>query len=173
LHRARQALDGDAVILYGDLLFRRYVLGDLLDAPGDIVAVVDSALPAADSPDYRDLAFCSAADDRALFRQDVNLLRVAPGGDPDCGRPDGRWLGMLRVRGVGRTQLLAALDGLAAQPDFAVLGMPELLNRLIGDGAAVKVHYIHGHWLDVNRLEDLSRAGDFAHGHPAAGFREP
>jgi hypothetical protein len=27
------------------------------------------------------------------------------------------------------------------------------------------VLYIHGHWLDVNSLDDLDRAGDFAQGH--------
>jgi hypothetical protein len=28
----------------------------------------------------------------------------------------------------------------------------------------VKVLYVYGHWLDLNSIEDLDRAGDFAHG---------
>jgi phosphoenolpyruvate phosphomutase len=29
----------------------------------------------------------------------------------------------------------------------------------------VRVLYINGHWLDVNSLEDLDRAGDFTQGN--------
>jgi NDP-sugar pyrophosphorylase family protein len=35
---------------------------------------------------------------------------------------------------------------------------------LIARGRSIKVLYIHGHWLDVNRMEDLVRASEFAHG---------
>jgi phosphoenolpyruvate phosphomutase len=43
--------------------------------------------------------------------------------------------------------------------------MPDLLNHLVIGGHPIKVLYINGHWLDVNNMEDLTRAGDFAHGH--------
>jgi phosphoenolpyruvate phosphomutase len=35
---------------------------------------------------------------------------------------------------------------------------------LIACGRPIKVLYIHGHWLDVNRMEDLVRASEFARG---------
>jgi phosphoenolpyruvate phosphomutase len=49
--------------------------------------------------------------------------------------------------------------------DFKHLNLPDLLNYLIAQDKPVKVLYIHGHWLDVNSLDDLDRAGDFAQGH--------
>ncbi len=168
---ARPALQRDSVILYGDLLFRSYVLRDLLEQRGEIVAVIDSALPAEDSRDYRDLAWCTRADDRLPIQEDVELVRIENHASPGGGRPHGRWIGMLGVRGKGRLWLEEALAQLLARPDFETLGMGDLLNHLIACGQPVKVFYIHGHWLDVDSLEDVCRASDFTHGadavHPA------
>ena len=172
---AREAIREDTVITYGDLLFRRYILRDLLDMRDEIMVVVDSELPRAASHDYRDLAWCSRPDDHALFHEDVDLLRVAYHANVDDAQPSGRWIGMLRVAGQGREWLLETMDDLRERADFASLGVTDLLNHLIEKGRRVKVLYIHGHWLDVNRMEDLSRASDFAHGQQrhAEPSREP
>jgi phosphoenolpyruvate phosphomutase len=165
LAAARETLTEDTLITYGDLLFRSYILSDLRHMPGNIVAVVDSALPAGPTDTLRDAALCSKPDDRSLFRQEVNLLHVATERRPCRQSPSGRWIGMLRVSGAGREWLLQALQALQQRDDFPQLGMPDLLNQLVASGYPVKVLYIHGHWLDVNTMEDLTRAGDFAHGH--------
>lgn len=165
---AREAIGEDTVISYGDLLFRSYILRDLLETPGEIVVVVDSSPLPARPERQRDLAYCSAPDDRALFRQDVKLLRVDARPRPDASAPSGRWIGMLRVRGPGRQWLLQGLDELARRPDFHRLGLPDLFNHLIDAGRPVQVLYVSGHWLDVNDPEDLHRAIDFAYGNPGA-----
>jgi len=152
------------LLLYGDLLFRGYILRDLLEAEGELVTVVDSALagsPASGSPDY---AWCSAPDDRGVLGRDVRLLRVGKEAGEGAARCSGRWLGMLRVAGQGRAWLDEALDALQGRPAHPALGLPELLNHLIARGRPVHVLYVAGHWLDVNSLEDLDRAGDFARG---------
>jgi phosphoenolpyruvate phosphomutase len=71
---------------------------------------------------------------------------------------------MLRARGPGRQHLLEALRQLQADPGFGRMDVPELVNRLVANGHAPQVQYITGHWMDINNLEDLQRAGDFAHG---------
>jgi phosphoenolpyruvate phosphomutase len=160
---ARDAIGEDTVVLYGDLLFRNYVIRDLLDTPGEIVVVVDSA-PPADTAGSRDFAYCSVPDDRALFRQDVELLSVT-GKAPEPGRePSGRWIGMIRIRGQGKDWLFQAMDELSPRADFSSLGLVDLLNHLVRTGRKVKVHYIDGHWLDLNSAEDLDRASGFAQG---------
>lgn len=159
---AADRFDDDLVILYGDLLFRGYILRDLLDSPGELVVVVDSALEGSRKTGTQDLAWCSRGDDRSLFLEPVQLRRIA---ESATGTPaDGRWIGMLRARGAGRTLITTALAELQQRPDFARLTLPDLLNHLVGAGHPVQVHYIHGHWLDVNQLEDLDRAGDFTQG---------
>lgn len=159
---AVERFDDDLVVLYGDLLFRGYILRELLDSPGDLVVVVDSALEGSHKTGTQDLAWCSRTDDRSLFREPVRLQRIE---DRATGTPaDGRWIGMLRARGAGRQWIVDALSELQGRPGFAQLTLPDLLNHLVGTGRIVHVHYIHGHWLDVNQLEDLDRAGDFAQG---------
>ena len=44
------------------------------------------------------------------------------------------------------------------------MAIPDLINYLLDGGREVRVWYIHGHWLDVNSLADLERAGDFTAG---------
>jgi phosphoenolpyruvate phosphomutase len=164
---ARDALGEDTVVSYGDLLFRSYILRDLLESPAEVAVVVDSS--PAQAGRQCDLAHCSAPDDRSLFHQDVRLLRV--NARPGPGAASGRWIGMLRVQGAGRRWLLQALDALGERPDFPKLGLPDLLNHLIDSGHPVQVLYVNGHWLDVNNPDDLRRAVDFAHGLSSAGER--
>jgi phosphoenolpyruvate phosphomutase len=162
---AMDAFHNDMLILYGDLLFRGYILNDLLDHDGDIVVVVDSSLQTthiSGSPDY---AYCSRADDRSIFNQDIELTRVCESADPQYGDPSGRWIGMLKVRNQGRQWLEQALASLIQRPDFQRLAMPDLLNYLVDNGKKIQVLYIHGHWLDINVLDDIGRASDFTLGN--------
>jgi phosphoenolpyruvate phosphomutase len=161
---AREDFGDQMLILYGDLLFRSYILRDLLEAEDPLVTVVDSAYggqPVSGSPDY---AWCSAPDDRGVLQPDVRLLGVRKDAGVGADRCSGRWLGMLRVKSEGRQWLSEALDALQARPDCDALGLPELLNHLIAQGCPIRVLYVTGHWLDVNSLEDIDRAGDFARG---------
>lgn len=159
---AQPAFGADSVILYGDLLFRSYLLRDLVNVSAPVTVVVDSA-PLPEHGNQNDLVWCSAADDRALYRQDVSLLHVSRERRWRERGPDGRWIGMLRACGEGLDWVKDALTTLRGGPDFARLGMPDLLNHLIERGRPVKVLYVHGHWLDVNDLGDLERANAFAH----------
>ncbi len=175
-------LDSDAVISYGDLLFRSYVLRDLVESKADFSVVVDSSPTDASNRTVRDFAYCSQGDDRGLFGTQVLLQRVRSAKGrrrPDAAAPvpvpalesasagegaQGRWIGMLKVSRKGLAQLKVVLGALRARPDFDTLDVPQLLNALIDDGAKIEVLYVHGHWRGVNDLEDFRRAADFAHG---------
>ena len=160
---ARDVFGSDAIVLYGDLLFRGYILRDLLNAAAPVSVIVDSA-PLPGRGNQNDLAWCSAPDDRALYRPEIALERISHERRWRERVPDGRWIGMMRACGDGIGWLKDGLERLSARPDFARLGMPDLLNDLILRGLPVKVLYVHGHWLDVNDLTDLERANAFAHG---------
>ena len=161
---ALDAMSDDTVLLYGDLLFRTYILNNLTDWDADLLVVVDSS-PLDGAPGNKnDLAYCSAADDRAMYQQKVSLERISNEAGWKGREPDGRWIGMLRARGEGRVHLLEALEQLRAEGRFEELEVPDLINCLIDSGHAPQVQYIAGHWMDINNLEDLARAGDFAHG---------
>ena len=169
---AIEELDVGTVIAYGDLLFRSYVLRELLELNCDFAVVVDSSPAAQANRTVRDFAFCSRSDDRGLFGTPVLLERVA--GDVAAQAPDalaqsaqaahaqGRWIGLLKVSGHGLPKLKTALAELQSQSNFDALDMPALLNTLIGQGAAIGVLYVHGHWCGVNDLEDFHHAAGFA-----------
>jgi phosphoenolpyruvate phosphomutase len=159
---ALDPLDCGAVIAYGDLLFRSYVLRDLVECKADFAVVVDSLLTGRSNHTVRDFAYCSRGDDRGLFGTTVLLQRVTGAADAKL-VPQGRWIGMLNVSRAGLGKLKAVLAALRAQDDFDTLDMPALLNELIGAGAAIEVLYVHGHWRGVNDLDDLRQAVDFAH----------
>lgn len=152
------SLGDDTLLVYGDLVFRAHVLRDLLEIEHEIVIVVDS--DARGKPE-RDPVWCSAADDRGLFDQRVCLNHIGAEDAPRH-RAHGRWIGLMRVRGDGQAWLAEAMADMRAAACFAQAGLPELLNRLVARGRPVRVHYIAGHWLDVNDLDDLRAAGDFA-----------
>ena len=163
LSRAVDTFTDDMVIMYGDLLFRSYILRDLIESDAALSVVVDSSTDNQDGSGTQDFAFCSEPDDRSMWGQAVSLKRIASSTDTHHGKaPNGRWIGMIRVKGSGREWLTEAIAELRDRADFARLGIPDLINFMLDGGRDVRVWYIHGHWLDVNSLTDLERAGDFA-----------
>jgi phosphoenolpyruvate phosphomutase len=168
-------IESDTIISYGDLLFRSYVLRDLVECKADFSVVVDSSPTDASNRTVRDFAYCNRGDDRGLFGTQVLLKRVVsradarPAGGTVEEEPQGRWIGMLNVSRQGLVKLKAVLQSLRARPDFDSLDMPALLNALIAAGAAIEVLYVHGHWRGVNDLDDFRRAVDFAHAQTPFG----
>jgi phosphoenolpyruvate phosphomutase len=174
---AIDALEADTVISYGDLLFRSYVLRDLIESEADFAVIVDSSPTGDNNRTVRDFAYCSRRDDRGLFGTPVVLKRVfsavdvangAEGGSDgesgvSMGAAHGRWIGMLKVSRTGLTRLKEVLSDLRGHADFDSLDVPHLLNALIAQGATIEVQYVHGHWRGVNDLDDFRRAADFAH----------
>ena len=158
---AQDRFSDDMLITYSDLLFREYILRDLIETEGEIVIVVDSALDNPNISGAPDYAWCSREDDRSPFMQDVNLIRLSSVREGSGQAPSGYWIGMMRVRKAGRQWIDAALDELKTAAGFNALTLPDLLNHLIEQGKSIQAHYIDGHWLDVNSLADLDRANNF------------
>jgi phosphoenolpyruvate phosphomutase len=159
---ALESLDSDAVIAYGDLLFRSYVLRDLVESKAEFSVVVDSLMAGNSNHTVRDFAYCSRGDDRGLFGSPVLLERISGSAEAESS-PHGRWIGMLNVSRTGLAKLKSVLSTLRTEMGFDSMDMPALLNALIAAGAAIEVLYVHGHWRGVNDFDDLRQAVDFAH----------
>ena len=169
---ALDALESETVISYGDLLYRSYVLRNLVDSQADFAVIVDSSPTGVSNHTVRDFACCSRNDDRGLFGTPVLLQRItsAPPAKREAFEAaaeqdplQGRWIGLLKVSDRGLTRLKSVLAAMQARGDFDALDVPALLNALVADGAAIEVLYVHGHWRGVNDLEEFHRAVDFAH----------
>jgi phosphoenolpyruvate phosphomutase len=157
LQSARQAIKGEALIIYGDVVCKRYVLHELMSSDAPITIVVDGSKSFLESGRSADRVKVSGpAPERydetefSLVRMDVDL--------PDA-EADGQYVGMLRTRGEGTDLLLSALDEILSQPGGDELDLAALLNLLVErDADAVRVLYIQGDWIDINSLADVAKS---------------
>ena len=160
LARASEVLRGDCLIAYGDILFRRFVLDDLMESATDLTIVVDGRgkEQASRSPD---LVACSRPfiGDYLDEPQSARLKRFVEADGED--RIDGEWIGILRTTDRGSRLVRAEIDAMAADGTLDEAGVPDLLSRLLDRAEEVGVTYIAGHWLDVNDVFDLARARNF------------
>lgn len=154
LAAAMEFIEGDLLVSYGDVLFKKYIAMELLERDEDIVVVVD-----ANHKDSRnkgrvtDLVACSQPYSRRAFLDSVTLRRFRPE-NPD--EVHGEWTGLVRFSPAGAAVLKAKLGALAAQPEvIKTMKMPDLLQALMHDGHTVKVIYTSGHWLDVDTVDDV------------------
>ena len=161
LNLAQTHFNEDMIILYGDLLFRGYVLKGLLESKRELTVVVDSSKRSKEQEGDNDFAFCSVEDNRELWGQDVLLEHIDPKPEHKGRDCSGRWVGMVRVNGAGRDWIETAIDELKSLSTFDNLDLGHLLNKIIDNGHPIRVIYIHGHWLNVNSLRDLEHARSF------------
>jgi phosphoenolpyruvate phosphomutase len=161
LSKAIDALHGPMLISYGDVLFKRSVIQELLDADDDFVVCVDANWhDSANRDRSADYVVCSEPYNRYSFLERVTLRRFAS-------RPDdtvtGEWMGFLRTSAAGSERLSALLRELAAaDPErFRRMSMPDLLDELVARGDDVRVVYSIGNWLDIDSVEDVVAGASF------------
>ena len=160
LVKAEKSLQGEVVISFGDILFRQYILDNLLAESGDLVLAVDAAWRDRQAQDgYRDFIAATRPYTLKYDESEVFLREMSPRLAAE--RIDGEWIGLLKCSTRGAKLLATALHQLSAREDFRQLRFESLFQHLLASGISVKVHYITGHWLDVDSLEDLSQAQSF------------
>ena len=124
------AFSNETVLIYGDLLFRTYILNNLMDWDADLLVVVDSSPLEQVQGNTNDLAYCSSPDDRAMYQQKVSLDQISDLDNWQVRQADGRWSGMLRVRGEGRGLRVEDLEQLRGEGRLEDRGVRGLVTRL-------------------------------------------
>ena len=158
LAQAAGRLIGDSVVVYGDVLFRRYILDGMMAVPGDIVIAVDAGGGAegARPANMRDLVRADRAySPTDMDDQPARLLEIGA-----SGAIDGEWIGLLRATAQGSALIRQELDAMQADGSLAQADMPALIARIAAHHP-VGVHYVTGHWLDVDTMLDLADARNF------------
>jgi phosphoenolpyruvate phosphomutase len=150
--------DGDLLVSYGDVLFKRFIVDQLLDTDADWSIAVDThwheSVNRGRDADY---VHCNRPHNRASVELAAELREVAASMDET--RIHGEWMGFLRVSHARRRDFLAMVDRLLQQHPRS--GMPDLLNALVAAGEPIRVVYGTGNWLDIDSLADLVVAGSF------------
>lgn len=155
LAAARDLLTGDTLVSYGDILIKRYILHELLACTAELAVVVDGSRSFEGSARPADRVRVSAPAPHVYEEAEFRLLEVRAE-LPDH-QADGEWIGLLYARGAGAALLREGLDEIIASPAGRTAGMETLLNWLAAR-APVQVLYVHGDWIDIDRLADLGRA---------------
>jgi phosphoenolpyruvate phosphomutase len=161
LGMAGAALEGELVLAYGDVLFRRYILDSLLASSADVVLAVDARpWTPASAPGLRDLV---VADHRFsgdyLDDQPSHLVSMAAAAAPSA-QTAGEWMGLARLSGKGSQWLTQEIEALKAEGLYESADLPTLLTRLAARHP-VRIKYFTGHWMDVDTLADLADARNF------------
>lgn len=164
LATAMERLSGDTVIAYGDIMFRRYILDALLDIEGDIVLAVDAMWRERTDRSERsgrDLVQCSRAFSPSFIEDDPVLFEGIVADAASADENTGEWIGIARLTAKGAELVRTELEAMRADGTLQSADLATLFARLAANGNAPRVHFVAGHWLDVNDAFDLARARDF------------
>jgi phosphoenolpyruvate phosphomutase len=162
LHKARDWIDGDAIVSFGDILFRQHILNNLLAEEHDVVIAVDAMWRRRgerEANGYVDYVTATRPYSLRYDEEDAFLAKMGPNLAGE--KIHGEWIGLIKTTARGSEVLCGALDVLSKRPDFRRLRFDDLFNHLVSSGQPVQVLYITGQWLDVDDLEDLAQAQAF------------
>ncbi|MFG1930084.1 phosphoenolpyruvate mutase [Mycobacterium sp. NPDC048908] len=154
---ARDCLEGDIVITYGDIVFDDFILKNLLSQSADINIAVDGGWKLRKHTDARCDLVVTEGEHDPLQIGACKLLQI--GVDAPVDGATGEWIGLLYMRAAGTERLVKLLDGLATESGANLLQMklPDLLNIMVAAGEMVNVVHTFGHWWDLDDRKDLVR----------------
>ncbi len=155
LKLAMDKIVGNTIISYGDILYRSYVLHDLMNSTEDITIMVDADIyrPGED----KDLIIADKKYEETLIQDSAFLLEM--GSELPEDRVNGEFIGLLKVSEEGAEKVKEAINVLLKEPDFSSMDLTALFNYLLKENS-VAVKYIKGSWLDIDTVVDLQKAGD-------------
>lgn len=156
LYLALNEIKKDTIISYGDLVFKSYILNDLLNDPNDITIVVDADFE--ENQNYHDYVITNQPYSKLNFLMDTRLEKIGP--DLNRDSINGEFIGIFKTNEKGGALLRTAIEKLAAEPNFKKLRMKDLFTEIL-KSHPIAVKFIKGSWLDINSIVDLQKAGDF------------
>ena len=79
----------------------------------------------------------------------------------DSAQACGQWIGLMYLSAYGTQLVRRELEAMQAEDVLAQADLPALLLR-IGQHHPIAIHYVTGHWLDVDTTADLAEARNFS-----------
>ncbi|MCX7633944.1 MAG: phosphoenolpyruvate mutase [Turneriella sp.] len=161
LAKAIDKIEGDVIISYGDVLFKKYVAQELVDSTADLVIVVDYDWQTSrNSARYADYVSCSEPQSTKAFYHQVFLTDINAQLPPE--KRHGEWAGMLRASPRGAEILRRELQALQQRSDFNRLHMSDFLRILLDKGHEIRVIYTsRAGWLDIDSIDDILAGSEF------------
>jgi len=154
------SLNNDLFVSFGDVLFKPYLLQLMDGFEDDIVIVVDTQWQdSVNKERAADYVHCSEPHSRDSYSHEIFLKISAENLDPKI--IDGEWMGVAKFSKNIIPVINESMNRMQKETDFNAAKFHHLFTHLVSEGIKVKVVYTTGHWLDIDTLEDLLRAGNF------------
>lgn len=155
LYLANDELKENTVIVYGDIVFKSYILNDLLNDTNDITILVDVDFQMA--PVFKDYVKTEHGYSKNLFQESVKFVKMSTSLPKE--EIHGEFVGLWKVNKAGINAVKEAFDIMSKKPDFKQMRMADLFNE-ISKSHPIAVKYIRGSWLDIDDIVALQKAGD-------------
>ncbi|MFJ5767809.1 phosphoenolpyruvate mutase [Lysinibacillus sp. NPDC093210] len=156
LNLALKELKGNVLISYGDILFKSYVLNELLTSESDITIVVDADAEYKNKG-YQDYVVTSEEYNKKKFNQEVILKEMSSELASDG--IHGEFIGLCKFSETGLEMLKTTISKLAQNREIETLRLSEVLSD-IAKSQEVKVKYIRSSWIDIDDIIELKKAGE-------------
>ncbi len=156
LHLAREFLNGEVLISYGDIVYSSGILDKLVAFDGSIGVGIDKGWEAYWRARYED-----PLDDAETLKMNEFGLITEVGGKPShIGEIEGQYMGLIKLDPVGANLFADMIEkGFSAnhgkQPNFDKAYLTDLLMALIKAGAPVSAVCHSEPWVEVDTVEDL------------------
>jgi len=129
-----------------------------MDSEDDITIVVDSNWTTSKIRHQRkaDLVTADRKHSREYREDNIYVTGISNDIDPEAAH--GEWIGLAMFSAKGTEILKETLEEMHAEQNFNKKAMVDVLSRIMKKGFKIRVEYIHGHWLDIDNLDDVSDA---------------
>ncbi|MCP3924414.1 MAG: phosphoenolpyruvate mutase [Desulfobacterales bacterium] len=153
LYLAKEKMKELTVISYGDIVFKDYILNELLNDENDITIVVDADFEHTD--DTQDFVKTDKGYSKKVYFEDVKLDEISNSLSKDI--ITGEFIGLWKVSGKGIEVVQKILTDLSQREDFKNLSVSDLFSEVVKEHR-ISVKFIKGSWLDVDTIVDLEKA---------------
>lgn len=165
LFTAEAELDGPVLLTYADIVFAQELVGQLLDAPGDVCLVIDRDFAKV----YEGRTEHPLEEAEVAVIDDDGRVRAVGKRAVPVAQASGEFIGLARLTARGVEALRAAYaeardqhEKTGASPfarnSWQGAYLTDLLERLIELGVDVRAVPIHGRWREIDTEQDLLRA---------------
>ena len=163
LSKAMEQITGNCIFSYGDILFRHYVLDQLLKTNSDIVLVADAFWQDRDpNPQSRTRDLVKCAEPFTIkYLDEEEVLLKSIGHDFVTEEIHGEWIGLAKFSTNGSKIIHNEIVEMQKDGTAQYATMIELFERLIKKQESIHTIYISGNWLDIDNANDLADAQKF------------
>ncbi len=156
LYKAIESIKTNTIISYGDIIYKKYLINDLLTDPNNIVIIADAECVRDDN--YHEYITADTEYSKKIFWQHVQVKGLTS--DKNNPNISGEFIGLFKVNEAGAGILKDALRDMSAGKDFRKLHMKDIFNYILRK-QPVTVRFIKGSWLDVNSMGDLQKSESY------------